>query len=184
MTRRARAFLVFFLSLIAAALLVDLLLHRLHLPEMGRHLGWIGTVLLVVSFVYSLRKRGWIRVGSPRTLLRLHEYLAWTGALAILVHAGIHLHALLPWVAVFAMLVAVASGVVGRTLLADARRHVAGRRADLRERGLAEAEIERALFLDALTVRAMVKWRSVHVPLTLNLAVLSLIHVATVLLFG
>jgi hypothetical protein len=184
MTGRIRAFAAFFLSLIAAALLADLLLHRLQLPQVGRHLGWVGTLLLLVSFLYSLRKRRWFRIGSPRRLLGLHEYMAWAGALAILVHAGIHLHALLPWAAVVAMLVAVASGVVGRTLLADARRHVAARRADLQERGLAEAEIERALFLDALTVRAMVRWRSVHMLLTLNLAVLSLLHVATVLLFG
>jgi hypothetical protein len=99
------------------------------------------------------------------------------------VHAGIHLHALLPWAALLAMLVAVASGVTGRTLLAGARRQVAGRQKNLRERGLTEDEIERALFLDSLTVRAMEKWRTVHIPLTLNFAILSLVHVATALLF-
>jgi hypothetical protein len=184
LTRRALPFATLFLSLIAAALLVDLLLHRIGLPWVGRDLGWIGTLLIVVSFVYSLRKRRWIRFGSARKWLRLHEVLAWTGALAILVHAGIHLHALLPWAALLAMLVAVASGVTGRTLLAGARRQVAGRKKELRERGLAEEEIERVLFFDSLTVRAMERWRTVHIPLTLNFAVLSLLHVATAMLFG
>jgi hypothetical protein len=180
---RALPFATLLLSLIAAALLVDFLLHRLGLPWVGRELGWIGTLLILVSFVYSLRKRRWIGVGSARKWLRLHELLGWLGALAILVHAGIHLHALLPWAALLSMLVVVASGVTGRTLLAGARRQVAGKHEELRERGLTEDEIDRALFLDSLTVRAMEKWRSVHFPLTLNFAILSLVHVATALLF-
>jgi hypothetical protein len=184
LARTALPFATLFLSLIAAALLVDLLLHQLHLPWVGRHLGWAGTLLIVVSFVYSLRKRRWIQLGSPRKWLRLHEILAWTGALAVLVHAGIHMHALLPWLALLAMLVAVASGVTGRTLLADARRQLAGKQKKLRGRGLSDEEIERTLFLDSLAVRAMEKWRTVHIPLTLNFVILSLLHVATVLLFA
>jgi hypothetical protein len=184
LARRALPFASLLLTLIAAALLLDLLLHRLGLPWVGRELGWIGTLLIVVSFVYSLRKRSWIRIGSARKWLRLHEVLAWIGALAILVHAGIHLHALLPWAALLAMLIAVASGVTGRSLLVGARRQLAGRRKELRERGLDAEEIEQALFFDSLTVRAMEKWRTVHIPLTLNFAILSLVHVATALLFG
>jgi hypothetical protein len=181
---RALPFATLFVSLIAAALLVDFLLHRLGLPWVGRQLGWIGTLLIVVSFVYSLRKRRWIRTGAVRRWLRLHEVLAWTGALAILVHAGIHLHALLPWLGVLAMLIAVASGVTGRTLLLGARSQMAGRQRELRERGLGEEEIERKLFFDALTVRAMEQWRTVHIPLTLNFAILALVHLATALVFG
>jgi hypothetical protein len=180
---RALPFATLFLSLIAVALLVDLILHRFGLPWVGRDLGWIGALLIALSFLYSLRKRRRIRVGSARRWLRLHELLGWLGALAILVHAGIHLHALLPWAALLAMLVVVASGVTGRTLLVGARRQLAGRERELRERGLTGDEIERALFLDSLTVRAMEKWRTVHIPLTLNFAILSLVHVATVLLF-
>ena len=183
LTNRVLPFATLFLSLIAVALLVDLLLHRLGLPWVGRELGWIGTLLIAVSFVYSLRKRRWIRGGSARRWLRLHEVLGWLGALAILVHAGIHLHALLPWAALLAMLIVVASGVTGRTLLVGARRQLAGRERELRERGLTGEEVERALFLDSLAVRAMEQWRTVHIPLTLNFAILSLVHVVTVLLF-
>ena len=183
LARRVLPFAILLLSLIAGAFLVDLLLHRLGLRLVGRDLGWVGTLLILASFVYSLRKRRWIRVGSLRRWLRVHQVLAWTGALAILVHAGIHLHALLPWAALLAMLIEVASGVTGMTLLAGARRQMAGRRNELREDGLTEEEIERTLFLDSLTVRAMERWRSVHIPLTLNFAILSLVHAATVLLF-
>jgi hypothetical protein len=181
---RALPFATLFLSLVAGALLVDLLLHRFGLARVGRDLGWAGALLIVVSFVYSLRKRRWIRIGAPRNWLRLHEVLAWTGALAVLVHAGIHMHALLPWLALLAMLVAVASGVTGRSLLAGARRQLAGRQRRLRESGLSDEEIERTLFLDSLAVRAMEKWRTVHIPLTLNFVILSLLHVATALLFA
>ena len=179
----ALPFATLFLSLIAAALLVDLILHRFGLPWVGRDLGWIGTLLIIVSFAYSLRKRRWLRVGSASKWLRLHELLGCLGAVMILVHAGIHLHALLPWAALLAMLIVVASGVTGRTLLVSARRQLTGKERELRERGLTENEIDRTLFLDSLTVRAMEKWRTVHIPLTLNFAILSLIHVATALLF-
>jgi cytochrome b561 len=184
LTTRALPFATLLLSLIVAAFLVDFVLHRLDLGWLGRELGWVGTLLILASFLYSLRKRRWIEVGSAKGWLRLHEILAWTGALTILVHAGIHLHALLPWAALLAMMIAVASGVTGRSLLIGGRRQLAGRQKELRERGLSEEEIERLLFFDSLTVRTMEQWRTIHVPLTLNFAVLSLVHVATALLFG
>jgi hypothetical protein len=61
----------------------------------GRHLGILGVVMIVVSLVYSLRKRGVISVGRPVTLLRLHEAMTWEGSLRVLVHAGIHFIAIL-----------------------------------------------------------------------------------------
>ncbi len=51
-------------------------------------LGIPGTLLILFSFLYSMRKRKLIQVGRPKTLLRLHEVLTWAGALMILVHAG------------------------------------------------------------------------------------------------
>ena len=60
LARRALPFAILLLSLVAGALLVDLLLHRLDLGWVGRDLGWVGTLLILASFVYSLRKRRWI----------------------------------------------------------------------------------------------------------------------------
>jgi len=170
-------------ALIVAAIALDGIRPALGLVWIGLWLGPIGTTLITVSFAYSLRKRGWIEIGSPRTLLRTHEALAWTGALAILVHAGVHLHALLPWLSVMAMLIAVASGLIGEFLLANARERLNERARELSESGLDVSETERRLHADAFVVRGMEAWRVVHLPIAVNFGVLAILHVTTALVF-
>lgn len=170
-------------ALIVAAIALDGLLHALGLVWIGLWLGPLGTTLIVLSFAYSLRKRGWIEIGSPRILLRTHEVLAWAGALAVLVHAGVHLHALLPWLAVLAMLIAVASGLIGEFLLANARARLRDRARALSESGLDASETEKRLQIEALVVRGMEAWRVVHLPIAVNFGVLAILHIATALAF-
>ena len=55
-------------ALVAAALLLDWALHRFAVVWVGRYLGIPGTILIVASFGYSMRKRKLIRSGSPATL--------------------------------------------------------------------------------------------------------------------
>jgi hypothetical protein len=174
-----------FLLLIAATAATDAFLHATRLGWVGRWLGIPGVLLILASFAYSLRKRKLITSGSPARLLDLHERLAWAGALLVLVHAGIHLHAWLPWAALTAMLVNVASGYVGRVLLARARKRVEARRAALRSAGATEEDVAQALFWDAAAVDSMKRWRTVHIPITTVFGVLALAHiVATLLLWG
>lgn len=175
--------LALFLALLAGTLLVDLLLHVLKLAWVGRYCGVVGTALLVVSFLYSLRKRKLIGFGSPRGLLRSHEALGWIGALVLLVHGGIHFHALIPWLALAAMVVVVASGLTGKLLLEDARASLKARETELRQVRRAAAEIEKELLGHALLVDTMKQWRRVHLPLTMVFLALAILHVATTLLF-
>ena len=92
------------LGLLAAATIAgDSLLHRLNLVWVGRYLGIAGTLLIIGSLYYSLRKRKYIQTGDPKTLLTLHEFSAWLGSLMVLIHAGIHFNAILPWLATVAM---------------------------------------------------------------------------------
>jgi hypothetical protein len=170
-------------ALVVGAIALDGLLHALALVWVGLWLGPIGTALIIVSFAYSYRKRGWIDVGSPRSFLRAHEALAWTGALLVLVHAGVHFHALLPWLAIVAMLIAVASGLVGEFLLATARERLSGRARELRASGLDEAETGKKLQADALVVRGMETWRVVHLPIAVNFAVLAFLHIVSAIVF-
>jgi len=175
--------LALFGALIAATLVIDALLHALGLVWIGRYLGIPGTLLILSSFAYSLRKRKLIHVGQPRSLLRLHEVLTWTGALMILVHAGVHVYSILPWLALIAMLVNVASGMTGKYLLDRSRRHLAARRDAYAERGLAGEAVEREIFWDAITLDMMKQWRVVHFPITLAFAVLGLAHIFSIFLF-
>lgn len=170
-----------FVALIASAVAVDVGLHAARLADVGRWLGPVGAGLLLVSFVYSLRKRKWISTGSPKRLLQFHETFGWLGALVLLVHGGIHLNAWVPWLALAVLVIVVASGLTGKYLLARAKESLAGKRAELAQRGLAGDELERELLGLALLVGTMQKWRSVHMPLTMIFLGLSLIHVVVTL---
>ncbi len=181
--RQLLPFILLLSGLILSALLLDWLLHQLGLTWIGRWLGIPGTLLILSSFLYSLRKRKKIAFGKPKSLLALHETLTWVGALMILVHAGIHVYAILPWLALLAMLVNVISGMTGKYLLDGARRALADKQDFYREQGMDQAAIERQLFWDATTVDAMKQWRVVHLPITLAFAVLGLAHILSILLF-
>ena len=63
------------LALLAAATLIgDHILHRFNLVWVGRYLGIPGTILIILSLYYSLRKRKYVSSGNPKTLLTLHEF--------------------------------------------------------------------------------------------------------------
>jgi len=190
MEQRARLFtrevIPFFLQLALlglAALATDALLHWLNAVWIGRSLGIAGVLLIIGSFGYSLRKRKLITIGKPATLLRLHEGMAWAGSLLILVHAGIHFNAILAWLAVWAMLVNIASGLTGKFLLQRARKRLEETTQRLRAQGLSSAEREDRLYWDSLTFDAVKQWRTVHYPITLAFAVLALAHVVSIFLF-
>lgn len=172
------------LGLLAAATLAgDYLLHRLDLVWIGRYLGIPGTLLIIGSLIYSARKRKYITASNPKTLLRMHEFSAWLGSLMVLIHAGIHFNAILPWLATVAMGVNVISGLVGKVLLDRSRRHVQGEREHYQLRGLSRTEVEQAVFWDAVSLDAMTKWRKVHIPIFIVFAVLALGHIISIFLF-
>ena len=171
------------LGLLAAATLIgDYALHRFNLVWVGRYLGIPGTILIILSLYYSLRKRKYVNSGNPKTLLTLHEFGSWLGSLMILIHAGIHFNAILPWLATIAMGVNVISGMVGKMLLDRSRRHLQGQREHFQLRGLSRSEVEQTLFWDAAMLDAMTKWRKVHIPIFLVFAVLALGHIVSVFL--
>lgn len=176
-------FLLMFGSLILATLITDALLHQFELAWIGRWLGIPGTLLILSSFLYSLRKRKKISFGKPKTLLTLHETLTWIGALFILVHAGIHIYSILPWLALIAMLINIISGMTGKFLLDRSRRFLADKKERYLQQGLSGAEIEKHLFWDATTYDLMKQWRTIHLPITLAFAVLGLSHILSILLF-
>lgn len=182
----SREVLPFYLSLMALAvvtLLVDAALHLLDAVWVGRYLGIPGTLLILGSFGYSLRKRKLITSGNPATLLRWHERMAWAGSLLVLVHAGIHFNAILAWLAVWAMLINVASGLTGKFLLQRARKRLEEARQRLRQQGLSNEALEERMHLDSLTFDVVKQWRSVHFPITLAFGVLALAHIVAVFLF-
>ncbi len=170
-------------ALALASLFIDALLHVFDMVWIGRYLGIPGTLLIIGSFGYSLRKRHLIIRGQPVKLLRLHERMAWAGSLLVLVHAGIHFNAILGWLAVWAMLVNVASGLTGKYLLARARSRMDAARQRMDQKGLSADALEDQLYWDSMTFDAVKKWRAVHYPITVAFAVLAVSHIISIFLF-
>ena len=105
------------------------------------------------------------------------------GSLLVLVHAGIHFNAILGWLAVWAMLVNVGSGLTGKLLLDRSRRRLDEARQRLRSEGLTDAQLQDRLYWDSLTFDAVRQWRVIHFPITLAFTVLALGHIVAVFLF-
>lgn len=181
--REVLPFLLTMAALVVAALLIDAALHLLNVVWIGRYLGIPGTLLILGSTAYSLRKRKLIKSGHPAKLLRLHEWLAWLGSLLVLVHAGIHFNAILGWLAVWAMLINVGSGLTGKFLLDRSRRRLEESRQRMRLKGVTPEELEDLTYWDSLTFDVVKKWRVVHFPITLAFAVLATAHIVAVFLF-
>lgn len=180
--REVLPFLLTFMALTVLTLLCDALLHWCNAVWIGRYLGIPGTLLIIASFAYSLRKRKLIALGAPAQLLRWHERLAWIGSLLVLVHAGIHFNALLAWLAIGAMLINIGSGLTGKLLLTRARRRLDERRQQMTRKGLSAAELEEHMYWDSLTFDVVTQWRRVHFPITLAFAVLAAAHIASIFL--
>ena len=177
-------FFQWYLLLIGATIAIDYFFHRYHLEIIGRYMGFVGTITILVSFIYSLRKRQIIKTGAPKQMLQLHEYLSWSGAVMIMVHAGIHFNAVLPWLALFMLLISVATGRIGKFILKKANETLKEKKQELIKNGISSTEAEDKLFYDSIFVDMMKKWRSVHLPITLILALLSLTHIITIVMYS
>jgi len=177
-------FIIWFSTMIFTTIVLDLILHFFNIVFIGRYLGYLGTFTILISFLYSLKKRKLISFGVPKVLLDYHEYLALAGSIMILVHAGIHIHSILPWLAVFILIINVASGLVGKYIIKQANQTIRTRKGLLKDSGFSDEEISKEVFWDTITMDAMKKWRTIHLPITYLLGLFSLIHIISVILFN
>ena len=169
-------------GMICIAILIDYILHLANLVWVGRYFGILGTALIIISFIYSLRKRKIINSGQPKKLLNFHEFLGWFGAIVLLVHGGIHFNAIIPWMALLAMMFVVASGLTGKFLLNDVKQDLKGKISEMKEKNLTQDEIDKEVLFQSLLVKKMQNWRKVHMPLNMIFMALALIHIIGTLL--
>ncbi len=171
-----------YLLLIIAAISLDYLLHFANLVWVGRYMGVAGTLFLFLSFGYSARKKKLIQNSTVKFFLRLHCNAGWIGTLMILIHSGIHFNALLPWAATALMMVVTASGHVGQYLLKKVREEVK-QKMKLLGLQVTEDELLQQRYWDTVTVKALEKWRSLHMPMVSVLIALSLSHIIAISFF-
>ena len=98
-------------------------------------------------------------------------------------HAGIHFNAILGWLAVWAMLINIGSGLTGKFLLQRSRRRLEETSLEMRSQGLSPREVDERMYWDSLTFDVVKQWRRVHFPITLAFAVLATAHIVSVFLF-
>lgn len=174
---------LWFVMLFLVSRIVDQVLHSYGYSWIGKYLGIYGSVLISLSFLYSLRKKKIIEVGKIKTFLSIHEILAWAGGLMVLVHAGIHFHAVLPWLALAAMLIVILSGFTGAYLQKMAQQKITESREKLGQKGMESEKIEEILYFDSLAVDYMKKWRKVHLTITSLFTSVTLFHIISSLWF-
>ena len=171
-------FMIFF------AFLIDYMLHLGNIYWVGMYLGIPGTLMIILSFIYSARKRKIIQSGSPRKLLTFHEYMAWGGSVLILVHAGVHYNAHLAWLATYMMIINVMSGLVGKFIIKNARESMNDRKKALIAEGLTKEAIEKELFYDSITFGLIAQWRVIHLPIAMMFFILAILHIITIIIFS
>ena len=100
----------------------------------GYWLGIVGSVLMLILLLYPLRKRyRFLRgLGRVPTWFRSHMLLGIVGPTLIIFHANFQTHSLNASVALFFMLVIVASGIIGRYLFAKIHKGLYGSKAEVR----------------------------------------------------
>lgn len=183
--------LVFVLTLlvIAAAFLVELLLsvtsdRYFGHTQRGHVAGWIGLAIIMLVFVYSLKKRYGLKLGTPRVWLHVHITAGIIGPVLILVHSGAHFHALVPVLAMSAMAIVVISGIAGQAIHMLALRTLSQQRRRFIEEGLAHDVLDERLDELASQEELFRWWRAVHAPITITFVVLVALHVFGALYFG
>ncbi len=146
--------------------------------------GIFGTLLIVLSFGYSLRKRKiLITFGKPKNWLICHEWLTIFGTFVILVHTGTHFQALVPITTLTLMAIAFISGLVGRYVYNNARDELKVKKGELSKEGLSAEEIEQQLWSLTVASGALAKWRKLHKPVIVLFALMVVYHAVSALYY-
>jgi hypothetical protein len=189
LSRRLTVILVLVVAAVAGALVFEKLLSAgssslfAHTPH-GHLMGWIGLGAILLVFVYPIRKRMSRNHRWPRSWFQVHMVTGVIGPLLIFLHSGAHVHAMVPLLALAAMVIVVVSGIVGQGVHYLALRTLNDRRRELHEEGLGSEEIDLRLHRMAAQEEAFRLWQSIHAPMTLMFLVLAATHVIGALYFG
>lgn len=143
---------------VSAALFLEFLLSvradRLFGHTQVAHLvGWTGLVFIGVTFVYPLKRWMYPNQVWSHGWFQGHIVFGIIGPLIIFVHAGVHFHALVPIIALIAMVLVVMSGITGEALHYLAFQTLYERPHELAFEGMTENAIEAQLHGLAVTER-------------------------------
>jgi len=143
-------------------------------------LGIFGVILVLVTLIYSLRKRLIFSAGRLKFWLEGHVYGASAGAFIALLHSGLQFNALVPALTFILMEAAVLTGALARFAFAETARSVAGKshkahRSRFGSNNRSNFDDETALML--LSIENMQHWRTAHIYASSILLSLVLLHI-------
>ncbi len=189
LSRRLMAIAVILPAAVAGALLLEAYLSFGALTpfahtKSGHVIGWMGLGFILLVFIYPVKKRMNRNRRWPRGWFRLHLVAGVIGPLLIFLHTGAHVHAVVPLLALAALVVVVVSGIVGQGVHYLAIRTLHDRRQRLHDEGMTDEDIDLNLHRLAAQEEAFRLWQSIHAPLTFLFAVLAVMHIVGALYFG
>lgn len=152
--------------------------------QYGHAVGWAGLGTILLVFIYSHRKRHSPIRQWPRGWFRVHMAAGLLGPLLIFLHSGAHYHAIVPILAMMAMVVVMGSGIVGQAIHAYVLRRLKDERRRLQQEQLPETDIDQRLHGMASQEETFRIWQAVHAPMTLMFLVLTTLHIIAALFFG
>lgn len=176
--RRILLLTTLFVGILVSSITIELLIDRIGFGYIKQSIGIIGLFLILLSFLYSARKKGYFKFGNMKRWLKFHEVMTIGGTILILIHTGWHFSAILPQITLLMMVVTVISGLIGAYLYQTARSDLREKEELLRQTGrYSNEEIENELALLASTSKFMARWRKLHIPIVEFLFGLIIIHV-------
>jgi hypothetical protein len=150
----------------------------------GHLVGWLALLATLAVLAYSWTKRlPRLRKWQPMAF-RVHMAGGVLAPVMVLVHSGIHLHALAPILATLAMLAVSLSGVIGKTVHFFAVRKLREERKDLATAGLSADEVDARLEGLAAAAETFRVWQFLHAPVTVIFLAALGAHVTGALYFG
>jgi len=189
LSRRFTMIVVLMAAAVAGAFLFEIFLSIgspspfAHTRE-GHLTGWIGLAVILLVFVYPVQKRVGRNRTWPRGWFQVHMVAGVVGPLLIVLHAGAHLHALVPILAMVAMGIVTLSGIIGQAVHYLALRTLNEDRRQLLQQGVSSDEAEARLHDEAAREETFRAWQLIHAPMTLMFMVLVALHVIGALYFG
>lgn len=149
----------------------------------GHITGWIGLAVILLVFVYPVRRRLAKNRTWPRGWFQVHMVAGVAGPLLIVLHSGAHMHALVPVLAMVAMGIVALSGIIGEAVHYLALRTLNEERRQLVRQGVSPEEAAVRLQDVASREETFRMWQLIHAPMTLMFMVLVVVHVIGALYF-
>ncbi|MBF0430885.1 MAG: hypothetical protein HQK83_06375 [Fibrobacteria bacterium] len=140
------------------------------------YVGYVGLTFICLSFLYTLRKRWFIYFSSPRHYLTLHEFFGVFGIFTLIIYAFMGSNIILSWSIILASFIIVGSCITAKIILQRTSRELVKRTREYILKDMNAKEINDKLYWDSISTKSIKRWRLVHIPMNIILALLAIVY--------